>query len=90
MKKSRHDDAGAASAPAPRGVFLVALGCPKNFVDSEVIAGSLAAAGWLLTPEPEEASLYVVNTCAFLPQARAYRISVENVMFFRPFSIWAI
>ena len=61
------------AAPLPRpehGVYLVALGCPKNFVDSEVIAGSLAAAGWPLVPEPEAASLYVVNTCAFLPQAR--------------------
>ena len=39
----------AAAVPPPgSGVYLVALGCPKNFVDSEVIAGSLAAAGWPL------------------------------------------
>ena len=67
MKKK----SSAALSETGNGIYLVALGCPKNFVDSEVIAGSLAAAGWLLVPEPEEASLYVVNTCAFLPQARA-------------------
>jgi ribosomal protein S12 methylthiotransferase len=51
-------------------VFLVALGCPKNFVDSEIIAGTLAADGWIPVSDPQDASLYVVNTCAFLPQAR--------------------
>ena len=56
---------------ASGGVYLVALGCPKNFIDSEVIAGTLAAAGYPPVPDPEEAELYVVNTCAFLPQARS-------------------
>ena len=60
-----------SSLPLSGGVYLVALGCPKNFVDSEVIAGTLAAAGYPPVPDPEEAVLYVVNTCAFLPQARA-------------------
>ncbi len=54
----------------PGSVYFVSLGCPKNFVDTELLAGSLLSAGWQLEFEPEYADLYVVNTCAFLPAAR--------------------
>ncbi len=55
---------------APSGLFLVSLGCSKNLVDTEVIAGTLLRSGRTLTFDPEEANLYVINTCAFLPAAR--------------------
>lgn len=55
----------------PTGIFFtVTLGCPKNLVDSELICGSLLSANWVMTNDPDEANLYVINTCAFLPSAR--------------------
>ncbi|MBQ9501463.1 MAG: 30S ribosomal protein S12 methylthiotransferase RimO [Lentisphaeria bacterium] len=53
-----------------RNFFLVSLGCPKNLVDSEIISGDLLSSGWSLTTDPEAASLYIINTCAFIPAAR--------------------
>ncbi len=58
------------TVPAPR-VALVSLGCPKNQVDSELILGRLGAAGWRITADPGDADVLVVNTCAFIDQARA-------------------
>ena len=57
--------------PAEHAVYLVSLGCSKNLVDTEVIAGSLLTAGYLLAFDPEEADLYLINSCAFIPAARA-------------------
>lgn len=54
----------------PQGVFMVSLGCSKNLVDTEVIAGTLLVAGRTLAFDPDDADLYVINTCAFLPSAR--------------------
>jgi len=51
--------------------YLVALGCPKNLVDAELLSGSLLRSGYVLSLDPEEADVYIVNTCAFLPAARA-------------------
>ncbi|MBR7105174.1 MAG: 30S ribosomal protein S12 methylthiotransferase RimO [Lentisphaeria bacterium] len=50
--------------------YLVALGCPKNLVDSEIISGNLLSSGWGMAMAPEEADLYIINTCAFIPSAR--------------------
>ena len=53
------------------GVFLVSLGCPKNLVDSEVMAGLLITGGIPLNFDPDTAKYYLINTCAFLPGARS-------------------
>ena len=53
------------------GVFLVSLGCPKNLVDSEVMAGVLITGGIPLNFDPDSAKYYLINTCAFLPGARS-------------------
>ena len=50
--------------------YLVSLGCPKNLVDSEVMAAKLLMDGWRITADAAQASLYLINTCAFLPSAR--------------------
>ena len=50
--------------------YLVSLGCPKNLVDSEIIAANLLNNGWGLAMTPEMAQLYIINTCAFIPPAR--------------------
>ena len=51
-------------------IHIVSLGCPKNLVDSEVMAGVLAENGYLLTDRPEEAGILLINTCAFILPAR--------------------
>ena len=58
-----------------RKVHIVSLGCPKNLVDSEVMAGVLAENGYLLTDRPEEAGILLVNTCAFILPAREEAIA---------------
>ena len=57
------------SAPA-RSVALVTLGCTRNEVDSEELAGRLAAEGWTLVDDAAEADVAVVNTCGFIEQAK--------------------
>ncbi|HEX9400635.1 MAG TPA: 30S ribosomal protein S12 methylthiotransferase RimO [Anaeromyxobacter sp.] len=51
-------------------VYMHTLGCPKNRVDSEVMLGTLAEAGYRLVREPEEAEVIVVNTCGFIESAK--------------------
>jgi ribosomal protein S12 methylthiotransferase len=60
-------------------VHVVTLGCPKNEVDSDRMAASLAA-GFRLVGEPDEADVVVVNTCAFIREATEE--SIEVVMSF--------
>lgn len=50
--------------------WLETLGCPKNQVDSEKLAGTLEADGYVRARSPEDADLVVVNTCAFIEAAR--------------------
>lgn len=62
-------------------VSFVSLGCAKNLVDSEVILGRLATAGWALCAEAADADVVVVNTCGFLQAARAESIeTVERLL----------
>ncbi|MFO1538520.1 MAG: 30S ribosomal protein S12 methylthiotransferase RimO [Actinomycetota bacterium] len=57
---------------------LVTLGCPKNAVDSDKIAAALGADGLVATDDPGAADLVVVNTCAFIEEAR--QESVDTVL----------
>jgi len=50
-------------------LHLISLGCAKNQVDSEIMLGRLAQAGWTITEDPEEAHTIVVNTCSFIEAA---------------------
>src|ERR1700709_1118031 len=52
-----------------RRVALVTLGCARNEVDSEELAGRLAADGWELT-DSDSADVVMVNTCGFIEQAK--------------------
>lgn len=58
--------------------YLETLGCPKNQVDSEKLAGVLAADGYLETSSVAEADLVVVNTCAFVEAAR--QESIDTIL----------
>jgi ribosomal protein S12 methylthiotransferase len=51
-------------------VHLTTLGCPKNQVDSELMLGLLAEAGFPLAERAEDAECLIVNTCAFIDRAR--------------------
>jgi ribosomal protein S12 methylthiotransferase len=51
-------------------VAFVALGCPKNTVDSERMLAEIAQAGCLITTEPEQADVIVINTCGFIAPAK--------------------
>ncbi len=51
-------------------VGFVSLGCPKNLVDSEVMMGQLAEAGYEITNNAEDADTVVVNTCGFIESAK--------------------
>ena len=56
--------------PAARRVALVTLGCARNEVDSEELAGRLDGAGWELVDEQDGADVVVVNTCGFVESAK--------------------
>ena len=52
-------------------VALVHLGCARNLIDSEVMLARMAEAGLLVTGDPEQADIAVLNTCSFIGPARA-------------------
>jgi ribosomal protein S12 methylthiotransferase len=64
------------STTPQRSVALVTLGCTRNEVDSEELAGRLAAEGWLLVDDADAADVAVVNTCGFVEQAKKDSIDV--------------
>lgn len=53
-----------------RKVHIVSLGCPKNQVDAEVMAASLAERGFAVADSPAGADIVLVNTCAFILPAK--------------------
>ncbi len=59
-------------SPQPSGykVSFISLGCAKNLVDTQLMAGSLLKNGISLSPTPEQADALVINTCAFIEDAR--------------------
>jgi ribosomal protein S12 methylthiotransferase RimO len=59
-----------------RTVALVTLGCTRNDVDSEELAGRLEAAGWTLVDDAEAADVAVVNTCGFVESAKKDSVDV--------------
>jgi ribosomal protein S12 methylthiotransferase len=58
--------------------WLETLGCPKNQVDSDKLAGTLEADGYEAASRPETADVVVVNTCAFIDAAR--QESIDTVL----------
>lgn len=56
-------------------VALITMGCARNEVDSEELAGRLEAQGWTLVSDPELAQAVMVNTCGFVDIAKADSIN---------------
>ncbi|MER3402714.1 MAG: 30S ribosomal protein S12 methylthiotransferase RimO [Armatimonadota bacterium] len=61
--------------PAPT-VRLITLGCAKNEVDSEEIAGVLAQAGYRLDGQTENPDIVIINTCGFIESAKREGLQV--------------
>jgi ribosomal protein S12 methylthiotransferase len=59
----------SVSEPA-RNVAVVTLGCARNEVDSEELAGRLGAGGWGIVEDPDAADVVLVNTCGFIDSAK--------------------
>jgi ribosomal protein S12 methylthiotransferase len=58
--------------------YVETLGCPKNEVDSDKLVGALVADGYSPTDDASAADLVVVNTCAFIEDAR--RESIDTIL----------
>lgn len=58
--------------------YIETLGCPKNDVDSDKIIGLLQRDGLSATDDPSVADVVVVNTCAFIEDAR--KESIDTVL----------
>ncbi|WP_324273828.1 hypothetical protein [Blastococcus brunescens] len=69
-----------ASGSDPRGrtVAVVTLGCARNEVDSEELAGRLAAEGYELVDDADGADAVLVNTCGFIETAK--KDSVDAIL----------
>ncbi len=63
---------------AAKSFFIETLGCPKNQVDSDKLLGTLIADGMVRADAADQADLVVVNTCAFVEEAR--QESVDTIL----------
>ncbi len=61
-----------------RSFYVETLGCPKNQVDSDKLTGRLLADGLAPTTDPADADVVVVNTCAFIEDAR--QESIDTIL----------
>lgn len=62
----------------PEKVSIVTLGCEKNLVDSEIMSGLIHERGYELVDRPEDATVVIVNTCAFIDAAKEE--SVQTIL----------
>lgn len=61
-----------------RTLYFESLGCDKNLVDSEVMLGLLTRGGYVFTDDEREAEVIVVNSCAFIGDAK--KESIETIL----------
>lgn len=63
------------SAATTVTVGIISLGCAKNLVDSQIMAGVLLSEQIEIAPTPEDADVILVNTCSFIQDARAESVA---------------
>lgn len=63
---------------APKKVHFISLGCPKNLVDSEIMAGTLMKDGYEVVGDAEGADTVIVNTCGFVEDSK--KESIERIL----------
>ena len=61
-------------SPRKQKFSIVSLGCARNLVDSEVMAGLLQQSHYEMVPEPADADVVLVNTCGFIDAAKTESI----------------
>ncbi len=66
----------SSERPAARSVSIVTLGCSRNEVDSEELAGRLRVDGWQIVDDPAQADVALINTCGFIDAAKKDSIDV--------------
>lgn len=59
-------------------VHFISLGCPKNLVDSEIMAGTLMKEGYQISGEAEDADTVIVNTCGFIEDSK--KESIQRIL----------
>ena len=59
-------------------IGIKSLGCPKNFVDSEVICGQLREKGYRISEKIDNSDIVIVNTCSFIREA--VEESIEEIL----------
>jgi ribosomal protein S12 methylthiotransferase len=59
-------------------VGFIALGCPKNMVDSERMLALIAQAGFVIAQDTDNADVVVINTCGFIAPAKAEALDAIN------------
>lgn len=59
-------------------VHFISLGCPKNLVDSEIMAGTLLKEGYQVTGESDDADTVIVNTCGFIEDSK--KESIQRIL----------
>lgn len=59
-------------------IHFISLGCPKNLVDSEIMAGTLMKDGYEVVAEADEADTVIVNTCGFIEDSK--KESVQKIL----------
>lgn len=62
----------------PKKVHFISLGCPKNLVDSEIMAGTLMKDGYQVVGEAEGADTVIVNTCGFIEDSK--KESIQRIL----------
>ncbi len=62
----------------PKKVHFISLGCPKNLVDSEIMAGTLMKDGYEVVADAEGADTVVVNTCGFIEDSK--QESIQRIL----------
>lgn len=63
---------------APKKVHFISLGCPKNLVDSEIMAGTLMKDGYQVVGDAEGADTVIVNTCGFVEDSK--QESIQRIL----------
>lgn len=75
---SSNTGTSSMTSATPKKVHFISLGCPKNLVDSEIMAGTLMKDGYNVVADAEEADTVVVNTCGFIEDSK--KESIQRIL----------
>lgn len=75
MKKSNQSNSENSER---QKVHFISLGCPKNLVDSEIMAGTLMKDGFQVVNDADEADTVIVNTCGFIEDSK--KESIQRIL----------